>query len=277
MATGSPTYPGAAVLGCLGAAKTGAGYVRYLGPSRCEDLVLARLPEAVMGGGRCDTAVIGSGWDASMASIADMVARDCAQNQAPLVVDAGALAGAKEWADRGAQVVATPHPGEAVSLMRQLMPDLVLTREQVEENPANAAALLAEAVGAVVVVKAAKTAVADPGGRVFVFTAPAGWGAVAGAGDVLAGVIATCLAGTRGGLERSVDARLSEQDGVVERSLAEIAAVGVGIHGLAAGLASGALDEDLAPSGRPGRPIMATDIAEAIPVTIGALNTRLAR
>lgn len=278
VATGSPTYPGAAVLGCLGAAKTGSGYVRYLGPTRCEDLVLARLPEAVMGGGRCDAAVIGSGWDASMASIVDTVARDCGQNRTPLVVDAGALTGAREWAEGGAPVVATPHPGEAVSLMRQLIPDRVLSREQVEESPAHVSALLARALGAVVVLKAATTAVADPRGRVYVFTAPAGWGAVAGAGDVLAGVIATCLAARSGDSEQSTETKvqLSEGSASLLRSsaLGEAVAVGVGIHGLAAGFASGVLDGELGSSGTQGHPILATDIAEAIPVTIGVLLSR---
>lgn len=253
MATGSPTYPGAAVLGCLGAARAGTGYVRYLGPGRCEDLILSRLPEAVMGGGRSDAAVVGSGWDSSMASIADAVSRDCAQNQTPLVVDAGALAGAREWSQNGVPVIVTPHPGEAVSLMRQLAPEQVPSREKVERDPSYYAAVLAQLIGGIAMVKAAQTAVADPDGRLFVFTAPAGWGATAGAGDVLAGVVAACTAS-------------NEHLELVER-----VALGVGIHGLAAGIASGVLNEDLSASGVPGHPIVASDIAESVPIAIGAL------
>ena len=48
MATGSNAFPGAAVLGTVAAATAGAGMVRYVGPSRPSDLVLAAVPEACL-------------------------------------------------------------------------------------------------------------------------------------------------------------------------------------------------------------------------------------
>src|SRR5699024_7348675 len=58
---GSRTYPGAGVL-CAGAAvASGAGMVRYVGPRRAEDLVLAAHPEVVPGDGRAQAWVVGPG------------------------------------------------------------------------------------------------------------------------------------------------------------------------------------------------------------------------
>lgn len=61
--TGSARYPGAAVLGTSAAAQSGAGYVRYVGPDVCGQLVLERQPEVVLGLGSADAWAIGSGMD----------------------------------------------------------------------------------------------------------------------------------------------------------------------------------------------------------------------
>jgi NAD(P)H-hydrate repair Nnr-like enzyme with NAD(P)H-hydrate dehydratase domain len=61
--TGSARYPGAAVLGASAAAQSGAGYVRYVGPDVCGQLVLERQPEVVLGLGSADAWAIGSGMD----------------------------------------------------------------------------------------------------------------------------------------------------------------------------------------------------------------------
>src|SRR6478609_877707 len=67
--TGSPAYPGAAVLGVEAAWRAGAGFVRYVGEQRVADAVLARRPETVtgrdVGRTRVDSWVIGSGTDAA--------------------------------------------------------------------------------------------------------------------------------------------------------------------------------------------------------------------
>lgn len=299
MATGSPTYPRAAVLGTMGAALTGAGLVRYLGPEPCEQLVLSRLPEVVVGGGRADVTVVGSGWDASMASVADRLAHECAATGKPLVVDAGALPGVREWAAGGASIVATPHPGEAVELLRGL--GVAVSRDSVESDVSGYAAQIAEGLGAVVVLKASDTCVAAPSGRTYLFRAPSGWGGTAGAGDVLAGVIATAIAagwarptgskdegdqvGEGTGRLGSAAPRATARD--LDR-LAEAAAVGVILHGLAASLASGTLEvradvsmgaadtstaavTRLGSTGLPGRPIVASQIAECLPSAVGAI------
>ncbi|KAA8817998.1 carbohydrate kinase [Bifidobacterium rousetti] len=61
LVTGSSRYPGAAVLTARAAARTNVGMVRYLGPERAQDMVLAALPEAVIGKGHVQSWVVGSG------------------------------------------------------------------------------------------------------------------------------------------------------------------------------------------------------------------------
>ncbi len=254
LATGSPTYPGAGVLGALGAAFSGVGMVRFVGAEPAQRLVLERLPEVVVDFGRFQAAAIGSGWDASMSSHAEIVARKAAEFNAPLVVDAGALPGLAEWVRQAPLVVATPHPGEAAQLFTQLRPEESLSRSDAEEDIPGVAERLAQLSGAIVVLKAAQTAIATPEGDLWVWNAPAGWGACAGAGDVLAGVIVARLA--------AVVARGEASD---LRSAGTAVAAAVGLHGLAAGLASGVLASDLTDAGSPGGPIVASGIAAALP------------
>lgn len=61
VAAGSQDYPGAAVLCTRAAARSNVGMVRYVGPQRARDMVLAALPEAVMGKGRVQAWTVGSG------------------------------------------------------------------------------------------------------------------------------------------------------------------------------------------------------------------------
>lgn len=291
MATGSPTYLGAAVLGCLGAARSGAGFVRYLGPQRCEDLILTRIPEAVMGGGRMDSAVLGSGWDSSMASIADLVATESARIGLPLVVDAGALAGAAEWAEMGAQVIVTPHLSEAAKMLKRLDRKNDVTAEEIQEHQVHYAELLASRLGVLIALKGATTVVAGPGLPSYSFTAEAGWGGTAGAGDVLAGAIGTFVAQAHATVgedqnrpgERHAEAAAGGKPSTARRTTTDVhssadtdrllksVAAAVGVHGFAAGIACGVLDRDLRPTGRRGNPILASDIADSIPAVINAL------
>jgi hydroxyethylthiazole kinase-like uncharacterized protein yjeF len=58
---GSDTYPGAAVLACMGAMLAGAGIVRYIGPEVATVQVLTEVPEAVPGIGQVQAWLLGSG------------------------------------------------------------------------------------------------------------------------------------------------------------------------------------------------------------------------
>ena len=171
---GSEAYPGAAVLSVSGAARAGAGLVRYVGPRRAQDLVLAARPETIVYGSadaaetlpRARAWVVGPGvtdypeQDAAIGSVA--------AHGLPMVVDAGALdavavgraAGAREAAaDR---VLLTPHTGELVRTLGALRHDV--TRADVEHDRAGHARLLAETARATVLLKGSVTVIASPGG-----------------------------------------------------------------------------------------------------------------
>ncbi len=82
---GSERYPGAGVLSTSGAACGLAGMVRYAGGA--PDAVRARHPEVVVGEGRVQAWVVGSGGDADAAEALTAALGD----GVPLVVDADAL------------------------------------------------------------------------------------------------------------------------------------------------------------------------------------------
>lgn len=238
--TGSAAYPGAAVLGVEAAWRAGAGFVRYVGATRVADFVLARRPETVAGpdagGTRPDAWVIGSGTDPSERTDAETLAlREILSGSATVVIDAGALDLAP---GTRAPFVATPHAREFSKLRERLrIPSS-------GDDRADAALLVASKTGGTVLLKGARTLIADPSGVVIAVQAGTGWLATAGTGDVLGGVLGAVIAANPGA------------------PLAEAAAAGAWLHGHAARIAAGALD------GAPGHPIVALDVAHALPLAI---------
>lgn len=240
--TGSTAYPGAAVLGVEGAWRAGAGMVRWLGPAEVGALVLARRPETVIADGRVGAWVIGSGMDAAARARAlTSSLRGLLAGEVAIVVDAGALDLAVGAA---APVVVTPHAGE----FARLRADLGLGPAELDDADARAEAVAetADALGHVVLLKGADTLVARPGARVIAVRAATPWLATAGAGDVLAGALGALIA--------------ARPDG----DLAELAATAAWLHGTAARIAAGVL---LEPAGG-GHPIVALDVAEALPAAV---------
>src|SRR6478735_6605979 len=106
---GSARYPGAGVLSTSGAACGLAGMVRYAGGA--PDAVRARHPEIVVGDGRVQAWVVGSGGDADAAEALTAALRD----DVPLVVDADALQHLKAPLDSPALL--TPHAGELAAML----------------------------------------------------------------------------------------------------------------------------------------------------------------
>lgn len=242
MITGSDSFPGAAVLGVEGAARTGVGMIRYLGPGRATDLVLARRPEVVAADGQVQAWVVGSGMPAERDEALTARLLAVLRQGLPVVLDAGALdlAGAATG-----PVVLTPHHGELVTVLAGH--GVGTDREAVAAEPARWARAAAEATGATVLLKGSVTHIADPAGSRWVVQAGPAWVATAGAGDVLAGVLGALLATHEQELRK--DAAL----------LADLAAAAAWIHGEAGRAASG------------GGPIAALDLAEALPRTIARL------
>lgn len=177
--TGSPGYPGAAVLSVAGANCGLAGMIRYDGGAAAD--VRAAHPEVVVGPGRVQAWVVGSGGGPEAHLDLDSV-RGAG---VPIVVDADALAHLDGPPDVPA--VLTPHAGELAGM-------LAVSRTEIEARPLEHVREAADRFGSVVLLKGRRTLVAEPLGRVCVNTTGTPWLATAGSGDVLAGLIGALLA-----------------------------------------------------------------------------------
>lgn len=177
--TGSADYPGAAVLGALGAVNAGAGMVRYLGPA--SGLMLAAVPSAVCRAGRVSALVLGSGWGAPD----EARWRAALASDVPLVVDAEALVGLPDDLPSGSLL--TPHAGELARL-------LGVERSAVVNDPVAHAAAAASRHSCHVLLKGATQYVVRPHGEVVLAVPGPAWAAQAGSGDVLAGMCGALLA-----------------------------------------------------------------------------------
>lgn len=248
---GSEAYPGAAVLAVSGAIRAGVGMVRYVGPRRAADLVLAHRPEAVVHAlgsdtslPRADAWLVGSGLPEATAT--DLRIAVALTSDVPCVVDAGAISraasalAASRTPDHSPErTLMTPHARELERACAAI--GVEVAPGTADESRAAAASALAEATGAVVLLKGSRTLVAAPGEPMLELPAAPAWLATAGSGDVLAGIAGALLA-------QGVDARWA-------------GAMASWIHAEAARLASG------------GGPIAALDIADALPRAIAALLT----
>lgn len=184
---GSEEYPGAGVLCVAGASSGLAGMVRYdpvTSGERCRgaaDAVLRSHPEVVVGRGRVQAWVVGSGGGAAAAD----ALRRCLADAVPVVVDADGLEHVTGPVD--VPLLLTPHAGELARM-------LAVDREDVEAHRLRFAREAASRYDAVVLLKGRHTLVAAPDGRVRVSTTGSAWLATAGAGDVLAGLCGALLA-----------------------------------------------------------------------------------
>ncbi|MCJ8189886.1 NAD(P)H-hydrate dehydratase [Sphingomicrobium aestuariivivum] len=198
----SGAMPGAIALSAHAAARAGAGYVR-VSTSRMIDGLPSSIVQTedatALDDERIGCLLVGPG----MGDIPPLLTVALTKTH-PLVLDADALrhVGEPERLN-GHDAILTPHEGEFVELFGDL-----------EGSKADRALQAAAASQCIIVYKGADTLVAAPDGRLgFAPPAPASL-ATAGAGDVLAGIIAACRAR---GLDRF-----------------EAACAGVWIHGRAA-------------------------------------------
>lgn len=180
--TGSESYPGAALLSASGALHAGAGMVRYTGRV-ASGLLLTRFPSVVIGDGRAEATVLGSGWGESETAASRV--EWARLHQIAAVVDADALYALP--AGRLDGWLLTPHAGELSRL-------LGCTRSHVESHPLECVREVARSTGATALLKGSTQYVAEPSGRVTIAVSGPAWTATAGSGDVLAGICGALLA-----------------------------------------------------------------------------------
>lgn len=190
VATGSATYPGAALLSVSGALAGPTGMVRYAGSAAAEVVrahpsvvAAARVSEA----GRVQAWVCGSGLGTDDGARTEL--RSVLATSLPVLLDADALTllvDGKHAADlrRDAPLVITPHDGEFKRL----------AGEAPGADRVGAACKLAAWINGVVLLKGDRTIVATPAGEVWVNPTGTPALATAGSGDVLAGLLGSLLA-----------------------------------------------------------------------------------
>jgi len=256
---GSPGKTGAAHLALLGALRGGAGLVTLAARPETLALALAGRPEAMSlplpGEGpfqREDlpalaeaaaraTAIVagpGMGFDRGTAELLRLLLQKA---KVPVVLDADALsafAGAPgALRTLGVPLVVTPHPKEMARLCGT-------TLEVVQEDRIAFAAERAQAWNAAVVLKGARTVVADPSGPPGVIPTGNAGMATGGTGDVLAGLTGALLAG---GLAPGAAARVAAW---VHGRAGDLVARRLGQRGLLASDLGDALGEVWAEWGR---------------------------
>ncbi len=247
--TGSPQFPGAAVLTTASASATGVGMVRFHSSSGLAHLVLHTTPSAVVQPGKVAAWVAGSGIDSKKYSDFTTWLRHrwfklIRLQSVPTVLDAGALslAGSLEQ-----PTVITPHSGELATLLTAR--GVQVTAEAIEGDPKKWVQSAADTLGVTVLLKGATTYVANDEILIQLPVATP-WLATAGSGDVLAGILGALVA--TNAIEILND----------YNHLAHVAATAAFIHNQAAVKASG------------GAPINAEAIIAAIPETLARLLKR---
>ena len=208
---GSRGKTGAAILCARAALKCGAGLVTLGIPDEVADVFQSRvtdemtLPLPSRGGSvsaaakerifgfiheRADVLAMGPGLGVTP-DTRQLVPEMIKACPVSMVVDADALNALQGdynvLARAKAPVIVTPHPGEMGRLIGRKAPE-------VEEDRIGAAAFLSAKTGAYVVLKGARTVIAEPGGKTFLNPTGTPAMAKAGAGDVLTGMLAGFLA-----------------------------------------------------------------------------------
>jgi NAD(P)H-hydrate epimerase len=241
---GSPGKTGAANLALAGALRGGAGLVTLATRPEALPLALAGRPEAmsvaIHGNGPfarsdlqpllsaasgCDAVVIGPGIPRGPET-GELVRAFLERVRIPAVVDADGLNAIAEdvgfLRELRAPAILTPHPGEMARLTGRSI-------DEIQADRIGVASDFARACGAVVVLKGARTVVADPEGASTVIPTGNPGLATGGTGDVLAGLTGALVAG---GIRSASAARAAAW---VHGRAGDLAAVRYGERGMLAG------------------------------------------
>lgn len=208
LVVGSEAYPGAALLSTRACFMAGSGMIKVSTDLTIRDFLLSNIPEILFSSRenvsedlRWSTGVlVGSGLGQSEEA---KHAFEEALNQEtiPLVLDADGLnllASSKEWMEKLSRqverpVVLTPHMGELKRLLANEIFGLSVEMDELKNHAVEYAIMVAKKLHCVVVAKDARTIIAKEKEVTVINT----WGnsgmAVAGSGDVLAGLIASFI------------------------------------------------------------------------------------
>jgi len=205
--TGSKGMTGAGTLAALSAFKTGSGLVYLAVPGSLAAIYGSTVPEAVLfplkdqsgiisddetgflinKAESMDAVVIGPGL--SQEPQIERLVNDLVANcRVPVVIDADALnvLNLQSLRKRSSPAVLTPHPGEFARLNGSSI-------GEIQEDRVRKAVQFSMQNNAIVVLKGAGTVVACPDGKYFINTTGHHCLAVAGSGDVLAGMIGSFI------------------------------------------------------------------------------------
>ena len=204
---GSLRYAGGAILTALGARASGVGMLSVAVPESLKPLLVSHLPEALIIGcpetkdgaiaslpfsvtdlSNFDTVACGPGITLDAKSVVTKVL----QAQCPLILDADGLNILSELEtistlkERTAPTVLTPHLGE----FKRLFPQI----EHPERDRLDNLQTVTQQSGAIILLKGAKTAIADPDGSMWLIAESTPALARGGSGDVLTGLMGGLLA-----------------------------------------------------------------------------------
>lgn len=206
---GSMGMSGAITLTARSALRAGVGILTCAVPEAVQLHVAVNVPEAMvqpLAGGNCFSAesiesvrellrgkkavVVGPGMGTQETTGA--IVKEIVQTaRCAVVIDADGLNTAESWLDvvddAKGTVVLTPHPGEMARLTG-------LETSYIQNNRLTVAQEFAQQHQVWLVLKGANTVIATPEGRLYLNTADSPALAVAGSGDVLAGIIGAFLA-----------------------------------------------------------------------------------
>ncbi|WP_232725716.1 NAD(P)H-hydrate dehydratase [Qipengyuania seohaensis] len=195
--------PGAPLLSCEAAMRAGAGYVKLFSdrshPDAPADLVIVDNDlDVALNDDRIDALLVGPGLGRGATSRERLAAALTSGRQC--VLDADALHLLDDDLMEGvdpSRLLLTPHEGELAALCKSF---------GVEANgKLDRARSLSAATGLTVLAKGPDTILVGEGTTVF-FPQGSSWLSVAGSGDVLAGICAARLAGSRSPMEAAQDA-----------------------------------------------------------------------
>ena len=204
---GSHRYAGSAILTALGARASGVGMLSVAVPESIKPILVTHLPEALIIG--CPETTEGaiaslplvvadlSNFDAiacgpGLTKEAEPIIKEVLQVECPLLLDADGLNILAQLesipilANRQAATILTPHLGE----FKRLFPQI----ENPEKDRIKAVQLAARQSKSIVLLKGARTAVAEPQGNLFFVPASTPALARGGSGDVLTGLAGGLIA-----------------------------------------------------------------------------------